>query len=145
MQLINIAEQVSKAQLLALAEMDALYLIESGKSLVEVKILIHKYLLYLNELKEKIDSKALEEWQRNSRDIIFETKVEPFEVGTKYNYQTDTIWAKINEDLEKINVIKKDRETFLKALKHPVADAETGEIINPVVKSSKTQLKLTIS
>ena len=109
MQLINIAEQVSKAQLLALAEMDALYLIESGKSLVEVKILIHKYLLYLNELKEKIDSKALEEWQRNSRDIIFETKVELTEVGTKYNYQTDTIWAKINEDLEKINVIKKDR------------------------------------
>ena len=55
-----------------------------------------------------------------------------------YEFEVDTEW---NEMQEEINILKerqKERETFLKAVNKPVADPETGEIINPIPCKSTT-------
>lgn len=49
--------------------------------------------------------------------------------AVSYDYSKDTVW---NELKEKI----KDRETMLKAIKEPLADATSGEIIEPAIKRS---------
>jgi hypothetical protein len=67
-------------------------------------------------------------------------KVEEVEAGTSYDYSLDFEWSELKEKL-------KERETFLKSLKHPieVVDKTTGETttIYPPIKRSTTTLKFT--
>ena len=55
LQITKITKEASKGQLLALADMDGSNIIEHGHSALELKIIIHKYQLYLDELKKRID------------------------------------------------------------------------------------------
>lgn len=61
-----------------------------------------------------------------------------------YDYSTDSTWNELNSKLNAIKAEMKDRETFLKSLKTPVADPETGEMINPVSKSSTTSVSVSL-
>lgn len=60
--------------------------------------------------------------------------------SVKYDYSQDDEWALLQQSIDMIKDKQKERESFLKALKKPVADAETGEIIYPAIKASATSI-----
>lgn len=70
------------------------------------------------------------------------------ELGTKYNFENcgDSEWEKINNEINELQEKKKERENFLKTITPSVkvADANTGEMINPPIKSSTTGIKVTL-
>jgi len=54
---------------------------------------------------------------------------------TTYEFEPccDVEWEKADVEAKKWINIRKEREAFLKALKQPVADVNTGEVINPPI------------
>lgn len=57
-----------------------------------------------------------------------------------YSYEHDSKWSELNSQLVAIKAEMKERETYLKSLKSPVADIETGEIDRPAeIKSSRKE------
>ena len=81
---------------------------------------------------------------------IHDVKVEQSATKTDYDYEVcnDTEWNDLNTKITADSILKKDRETFLKALSKPmeVVDTDTGEThtIYPPNKLQKEGLKLTI-
>lgn len=77
-------------------------------------------------------------------------RLEKSEVGVKYDYSLskDTVWERLNTDLDTADVKLKERETFLKTIREPmtVVDELTGEIVKifPPKKTSTTSLKVFI-
>lgn len=99
-----------------------------------------------------IKESALAEAEKYEKNFEFHgAKIEVAELGTKYDYANcgDSVWANLDGQIKKLSEEKKQRETFLKTLKEPVAmanKASGGEIINinPPIKSSTTGIKITI-
>lgn len=60
----------------------------------------------------------------------------------RYDYSEDSVWNDLKSVEDNQAKQRKERETFLKALKNPVADPESGELINPPVKKFITQLRI---
>jgi len=82
---------------------------------------------------EKYGQKQIEEY-----GVTFEVK----EVGTKYDYNVtgDSTWQELKEKEEQIKQQRQEREKQLKAHNKEWVDADTGEVINPPVKTSKTKV-----
>jgi hypothetical protein len=101
-----------------------------------------------------------EEIVRNSDDgksytSKFGNKFELLEAGVKFDFSScgDPIWNDLNQQLEKIKVELKERESFLKGLKSSVKmdiiNPKTGEIheqveLYPPIKSSTSTYKQTM-
>lgn len=70
------------------------------------------------------------------------------EVGVKYDYSNDPVWADWNKQLEAVKEQMKESEKFLKALSKPLAETnlESGEVIEriPPTKTSKSSFKITL-
>lgn len=49
--------------------------------------------------------------------------------SVSYDYSNDAVWNDLNAKI-------KERETLLKAIKEPLADANSGEMIEPALKKS---------
>jgi hypothetical protein len=77
------------------------------------------------------------------------TKLEVAEVGTKYDYSLtgDLELKELEEQKAVIEFKIKERQTFLKALKHPMEVLFGDELItlHPASKTSTTSIKTTIS
>jgi hypothetical protein len=77
------------------------------------------------------------------------TKLEVAEVGTKYDYSLtgDVELKELEEQKAVIEFKIKERQTFLKALKHPMEVLFGDELItlHPASKTSTTSIKTTIS
>lgn len=86
----------------------------------------------LNEIKESAVFKnaAIREALKTT-DKINGCEVKVVDRKTYDFSETNSDWVRLNISLEKLKKEIKEREAFLKALKSPVADPETGEIINP--------------
>lgn len=69
------------------------------------------------------------------------------EVGVKYDFSVcnDPEWEDITRQIDKLTERRKERETFLKSIKGDmqVADATTGEMLNPPAKISTTSVSVT--
>jgi hypothetical protein len=76
------------------------------------------------------------------------TKLEVAEVGTKYDYSltNDKELKELEEQKAIIEFIIKERQTFLKALKHPMEVLFGDELftLHPASKTSTTSIKTTI-
>ena len=111
----------------------------------------------LEEVIKKV--RANEEYKENVIDFIYRNgeknkiektnaKIEIVEAGTKYDFESceDSIWNDLNNSFIKLSEEKKNRETFLKALVNNsnVVSEDTGEVIYPPVKTSKTTVKITL-
>lgn len=77
-------------------------------------------------------------------------KFETAMTGVKYDFKNcqDPVWNKIDEVLSKLNESRKERETFLKAIKgqHTYCDEESGEV-HTIYQPNKTgteSLKITL-
>lgn len=73
-------------------------------------------------------------------------RLEEAEVGTKYDYTScaDSRYTEMVKLRETLDIDIKDREKMLKNLPHSgMADPETGELLFPPSKTSKTSIKTT--
>lgn len=66
--------------------------------------------------------------------------------GASYDFTAcnDEIWNDLTAQINILNDATKEREKFLKALTKPVADTETGNIINPPIRKGKLGLAVSI-
>lgn len=64
--------------------------------------------------------------------------------SVRYDYSQDNDWALHQLNIEAIKDEQKEREAFLKALKKPVADAETGELVYPAIKTSAVSIVVSL-
>lgn len=101
-------------------------------------------------VREEIESDMLREADKYPEKVIeaFGARLEKSEVGTKYNYHVskDSEWERLDSEIRALEDKRKERETFLKALKEPITtlNKETGEIeeIRAPLKTSKSGLKI---
>lgn len=81
---------------------------------------------------------------------LFGCKIEKSELGTKYDYAStgDYEWGELDIDVKSAERKRKDREAFLRSIKHPetIVYERTGEVITvkPPAKKSETGLKFHI-
>lgn len=117
---------------------------------LEVLVMLRS-LEHVSELvREEIEDNILKEAEKYPEKIIerYGAKIEKAEVSTRYLYNTagDQEWERLDSDIKSLELRKKERETFLRALREPmtVVRPETGEVeeIKPPVKKSKTGVKV---
>jgi len=77
---------------------------------------------------------------------VFGAKFNLRETGVKYDYTNtgDVKWERLDSQINDLSIKKKERETFLKTVKEPIADVEDGYIINPPVKTSTESIAVTL-
>jgi len=77
----------------------------------------------------------------------FEFKGAKFSISGRktFDFVDDSEWFILNTQIEELKAKQKERETFLKAVTKPVADPETGEIINPVPYTQLDIISITLS
>lgn len=109
-------------------------------------------------IKIEVQLKAMEEVIKNVRAGIrevvlieadkyngtMETDQVLFKVvnSARYDYSDDTVWRNLKKAEAGQAEQRKQRETLLKALKEPMADAGSGELVNPPIKMSVPQVRI---
>ena len=76
-----------------------------------------------------------------------------FDLGAKftiqerstYDFTSDSKWSDLNASIEVLKAKLKEREEFLKHVKEPFADIETGEVINPMPFTTNQILTITLN
>jgi hypothetical protein len=55
-----------------------------------------------------------------------------------FDFETceDSEWERLDAEIKSLNVLKKERESFLKTIKQPIGNIETGEVIHPPAYTS---------
>jgi len=124
---------------------------------------------YIEATKVAIQLKAMEELiktlraDKQIREIIMDevdkytekqfeiqgTTFEKAETGVRYDFSNcgSSKWERLKKEKEKIDNELKEEEDFLKKLSFTdniIADGETGEILNPPVRSSNTYVRITL-
>ncbi|MCB0640738.1 MAG: hypothetical protein KDC44_03825 [Phaeodactylibacter sp.] len=127
-----IDSELSKQEILELAEAHSLQIEEGGYDLLKVYIELKRYQLYLdkivNDLKEAAVKQAKEQGKKSFD--YFNARVQ-IQKRTKYNFETDESWNRLNQKLEQLKEEKKTRETLLKSIAADyieIVDQETGEV-----------------
>ena len=68
------------------------------------------------------------------------------EVGVKYDFSVcnDSTWDSLTQQIESLTEARKERENFLKGIKGDmqIADAETGELLQPAARTSTTSVRV---
>jgi len=66
--------------------------------------------------------------------------------GVSYDFTNcgDEYWDSLTAQIKELEDARKEREKFLKTLTKPVADVETGAVINPPIHKGKLGLAVTI-
>jgi len=69
--------------------------------------------------------------------------LERAEVGVKYDYAAcgDVEWDRMNDAEAEMKKRKRDREKWLKLMPSETVDPETGNVVKPPIKTSKTTVK----
>jgi len=69
--------------------------------------------------------------------------LEPAEVGVKYDYSAcaDVEWDRMNDAEAELKKLKRDREKWLKLMPSETVDPETGNVVKPPIKTSKSSVK----
>lgn len=97
---------------------------------------------------KKISDLILNQAEKYGKEIIKrnEAELQVKETGVKYDFKNcnDHKWNQLNKNLENIKLEIKKREEILKIHKDQWSDIETGEIINPPVKTSTTKVIVTL-
>lgn len=125
-----------KAEVLS-GEKDPLEFAILFKSLEEVV----KELRADGEIRECILDEAVKFGQKT-----FETRGAKLTIreSAQYDYSEDSKWCDLKSELDNIKARMKVREDMLKSLTGPVADPDTGEIINPAAKKSTTTVSVSL-
>ena len=149
----NITSELTKTQIKIVADNMVSNIMENG-NVIEVADTISKMELFIKELKGNSNyiSFLYDEVSKYGKSYTTTsgTKLELAEVGIKYDYSNcqDAIWNELQNSLESIQALIKNRETFLKAVPNHGLDIinEDGEVLKiyPPSKSSTSSVKCTI-
>jgi hypothetical protein len=126
--------------------------VESGSlDALEVHIRCKALMVALTQVIESIESTTLAEAEKHGKSFDFKSaRIEVKELGSKWHFDksNDSKYFSIKSNIEKLDIERKDRETFLKSLKQKtsILDEETGEVIEifPPYKTSKTGITVTL-
>jgi hypothetical protein len=149
----NITSELTKTQIKIVADNMVSNIMENG-NVIEVADTISKMELFIKELKGNTSYIGFlyDEVSKygKSHTTASGTKLELAEVGVKYDYSKcqDAIWNELQNSLESIQALIKNRETFLKAVPIQGLDIinEDGEVLKiyPPSKTSTSSVKCTI-
>ena len=92
----------------------------------------------IKKIKEGIAEQVMVEAEKYGKSFEYMGAKVQLSERRSYDYSNDDTWAQINRSL-------KQREELLKYLTAPLADTETGEIINPVPYKITTVITMTLS
>jgi hypothetical protein len=117
---------------------------------LEVKVMMRALRAVAEEVEEEIDDNAISEAEKYSEKVVemYGARIEKAEVGVNYNYASSGLseWEKLDAEIKALTDRRKEKETFLRALKEPmtVVNESTGEIetIKPPLKKSKSGIKV---
>jgi len=126
--------------------------VESGSlDALEVHIRCKALMVALGQVIESIETLTLSEAEKYGKSFDFKSaRIEVKELGSKWHFDksNDSKYFSIKSNIEKLDIERKDRETFLKSLKSKtsILDEETGELIEifPPYKTSKTGITVTL-
>ncbi|MVZ67403.1 hypothetical protein GQF61_16230 [Sphingobacterium sp. DK4209] len=84
--------------------------------------------------------------QKGESHLAFDVEIKEEETGVKYDYSicNDSEWNTITEKIEPLLIQKKNREEFLKTLRKEFIDEDTGEVIQPPLRTGKLGYKLSL-
>lgn len=149
----NITSELTKTQIKIVADNMVSNIMENG-NVIEIADTISKMELFIKELKSnnKYIGYLYDEVSKYGKSYTTTsgTKLELAEVGVKYDYSDcqDAIWNELQNSLESIQALIKNRETFLKAISIHGLDIinEDGEVLKiyPPTKTSTSSVKCTI-
>jgi hypothetical protein len=147
--LFNGPESKSQAQIFAQTIIEQ---VESGSlDALEVHIRCKALMVALGQVIESIETLTLSEAEKHGKSFEFKNaRIEVKELGSKWHFDksNDSKYFSIKSNIEKLDIERKDRETFLKSLKQKtsILDEETGELIEifPPYKTSKTGITVTL-
>jgi hypothetical protein len=117
---------------------------------LEVKVMMRALRAVAEEVEEEIDENAVTEAGKYAEKTIemYGARIEKAEVGVSYDYATSGFseWELLDAELKGLTERRKEKETFLRALKEPmeILNKDTGvwETIRPPQKKSKTGIKV---
>ena len=95
-----------------------------------------------NEVKDQMINEGMKYPEKSFE--IFGAKFSKTTVGVKYDFDVcqDSEWQDIKEHAENYKAKLKEREDFLKTLKQPVVNPDTGEMIYPANKTGKESISV---
>lgn len=136
-------EQIDKFEAMFIAEMEEKNPLEIAIQLKAMEELVSR-LRANNKVREFIMTEV-DKYPEKSFEY-HGNKFEKAETGVKYDYSkcNDDKFNKLNIGKKEIDKQLKERQKFLQLLKEPVADVDTGEVINPALKTSNTYVKITL-
>ena len=84
--------------------------------------------------------------QKGESYIKYDVEITEEETGVRYDYSkcNDAEWNQLNDQIEPLLAQRKQREEFLKTIRKEFVDEETGEIIQPPIRSGKLGYKLSL-
>jgi hypothetical protein len=126
--------------------------VESGSlDALEVDIRSTALIDALSQVIKSIANLTLAEADKHGKSFEYKNaKIQVKELGSKWHYDksNDSKYFSIKSNIEKLDIERKDRETFLKSLKSKtsILDEETGELIEvfPPYKTSTTGVVVTL-
>ena len=142
-------ESKSQVQIFAQQIIDQ---VESGSlDALEVDIRSKALIDALSQIIKSIANLTLAEADKHGKSFEYKNaKIQVKELGSKWHYDksNDSKYFSIKSNIEKLDIERKDRETFLKSLKQKtsILDEETGELIEvfPPYKTSTTGVVVTL-
>lgn len=137
-------DQITKNSNLTKAEQEATavelsnFLLENSNCL-EALMKLKSYENIINSVKKSIEAEAINEADKygKGQHEVMGVKFQVKEGSRRYDYTNDDTYNKLKAEL-------KEREEFLKGLKKPMVDPETGELAQPPIEKY-TKSSITIS
>ncbi len=84
--------------------------------------------------------------QKGEQLVMYGTQITEEETGVRYDYSycNDGEWDLLTSQIEPLLAKRKAREEFLKTLRKEFIDEDTGEVIQPPLRTGKLGYKLTL-
>src|SRR5690625_568522 len=140
--------ELSKKDITEVAKSMVSELDEGEKDPVQTLIAINKFSRLCKEIETNIRQIVVNSLTIGYKEVYeaHGVKLQRAETGVRYDYSKcgDSEWSELDKKIKELSDLKKERETFLKAMKTAVADPDTGEVINPPKRTATENVKLTI-
>ena len=107
---------------------------------IEAAIFLKSMDEMIKQLKDDSDIKRMiiSEVEKYGKSAEFDGTKITLSERKSYSFDSDSEWEQLEEEIIILKNRQKMREAFLKVITKPVADPETGEIINPMPCQSTT-------
>jgi hypothetical protein len=129
----QIDSKISKSDLVELAKQHSSEILENDKyDLLKVYIEFKRYEIYLKTLISEVKNETIQRAKEDgTRDFEYGSTRITVSKQRKFDYSVDEHWQELDDKLEELKALKKEREKMLQNIKgeyKEVVDEETGEV-----------------